>query len=126
MRPMRPASATSSATIRRREPPIARLIPISRVRSLTDIAIVLTTDRPPTIRLMRPTPTMIPPRRFAIEPIDSSNSLAVTVGHVRQRRFELRRRAADVGTGLRVDDDVGDRLRRRRGFSAMSAGRSLR
>ena len=58
---------------------MARLMPISRVRSLTDMAIVLTTDRPPTIRLIRPTPTMIPPRRFAIEPTDSSNSLAVTV-----------------------------------------------
>ena len=35
MRPMRPASATSSRTMRRREPPMARLMPISRVRSAT-------------------------------------------------------------------------------------------
>src|SRR3954451_25319015 len=77
-KPMRPASATSSPMIRRRRPPIARLIPISRVRSLTDMAIVLTTDKPPTTRLIKPTPTMMPLRRLAIEPIVWSNSLAVT------------------------------------------------
>ena len=59
MVPITPASVMSSRTIRRRLAPIARLMPISRVRSATDIAIVLMIDRPPTIRLMRPMPTMI-------------------------------------------------------------------
>ena len=47
MNPMSADSATSSRTMRARPPPIARLTPISRVRSATDIAIVLMTDRPP-------------------------------------------------------------------------------
>ena len=62
---------------RAREPPIARLIPISRVRSATDMAIVLITDRPPTIRLIRATPTMIALKIATDEPTTSSNSVAV-------------------------------------------------
>ena len=60
--PMNPISAdsvTSSRTIRKRLPPIARLMPISRVRSAIDMAIVLMTDRPPTARLIRAMPTRI-------------------------------------------------------------------
>ena len=80
-------SVTSSRTIRRRPPPIARLIPISRVRSATDIAIVLMTDRPPTARLIRAIPTRIEFRIAVADPICRSKSAG---GH----RREVRRSAA--------------------------------
>ena len=76
---MTPASATSSRTIRLREPPMARLMPISRVRSATLIAIVLMTDRPPTIRLMAATPMMIALKIIVVAPTVSSNSAPVMV-----------------------------------------------
>ena len=79
MNPMRADSVTSSRTIRRRLPPMARLMPISRVRSATDIAIVLMTDRPPTTRLMRATPTRIELRIDVADPICSSKSSPVIV-----------------------------------------------
>ncbi len=79
MRPMRADSATISRRIRQREAPIARLIPISRVRSATDIAIVLTTDSPPTSRLMSPMPTRIELRIAVEEPISLSKSAPVMV-----------------------------------------------
>ena len=47
-KPISADSVTNSRTIRARLPPIARLMPISRVRSAIDIAIVFTTERPPT------------------------------------------------------------------------------
>src|SRR4029079_13355600 len=77
MTPIRPASATSSRTIRRREPPMARLIPISRVRSVTLIAIVLMTERPPTTRLINATPMMIALKMSVVDPTCWSKSAPV-------------------------------------------------
>ena len=79
MRPIRPASATSSRMIRRREPPMARLMPISRVRSVTLMAIVLMTDRPPTTRLMSATPMMIALKITVVDPTCWSKSALVRV-----------------------------------------------
>ena len=56
---------------------MARLIPISRVRSATDMAIVLMTDSPPTARLISAIPTRIELRIEVAEPIWLSKSLAV-------------------------------------------------
>ena len=58
---------------------MARLIPISRVRSAIDIAIVFTTDRPPTRRLIRAIPTRIELRIDVAPPICLSKSLPVIV-----------------------------------------------
>ena len=83
MNPMSAASMTSSRTMRKRLPPIARLMPISRVRSAIDMAIVLMTDRPPTTRLISAIPTRIELRIAVADPICLSKSLpviAVTVG----------------------------------------------
>ncbi len=52
-------------------------MPISRVRSAIDIAIVLTTDRPPTARLMSAMPTRIEFRSDVAAPICWSKSLPV-------------------------------------------------
>ena len=79
MKPISADSATSSRTIRERLPPIARLMPISRVRSAIDIAIVLTTDRPPTTRLISAIPTRIELRIDVAAPICWSKSLPVIV-----------------------------------------------
>ena len=70
-------SVTISRRIRQRDAPTARLMPISRVRSATDIAVVLTTDRPPTMRLMSPIPTRIALKMLVVEPICLSKSLPV-------------------------------------------------
>jgi hypothetical protein len=58
---------------------MARLMPISRVRSATLIAIVLMTDRPPTIRLMAATPKMIALKIVVVAPTVSFHSAPVTV-----------------------------------------------
>ena len=79
MSPMRADSTTNSRTIRARLPPMARLMPISRVRSAIDIAIVLMTDRPPTTRLMSAMPTRIALRIDIDEPICLSKSAPVMV-----------------------------------------------
>ncbi len=77
--PMSAASMTSSRTIRVRLPPMARLMPISRVRSAIDMAIVFTTDRPPTRRLISAIPTRIELRIEVALPICLSKSLPVIV-----------------------------------------------
>ena len=107
-----PASATSSRMIRRRDPPMARLMPISRVRSVTLMAIVLMTDRPPTTRLMTATPTMIALKIRVVRP-----DLLVEVG-ARHRR-ELRRQCIDAGDQCLlvrpvggIDNDLGSELPR--------------
>ena len=75
---MTPASATISRTTRERLAPIARLMPISRVRSATLMAIVLMTERPPTIRLMSATPTMIALKIMVVVPTCWAKSALVT------------------------------------------------
>ena len=78
-KPISADSVTNSRTIRARLPPIARLMPISRVRSAIDIAIVLTTERPPTRRLISAIPTRIELRIAVAPPICLSKSLPVIV-----------------------------------------------
>ena len=56
---------------------MARLMPISRVRSATDMAMVLMTERPPTSRLMRPMPIRMALRIDVADPICLSKSLPV-------------------------------------------------
>ena len=115
---------TSSRTIRVRLPPMARLIPISRVRSAIDIAIVLTTDRPPTSRLISAIPTRI---ELRIEVARADLLVEVLAGH--------RRDAGDLGldpgcerldvlTRLRVDDHRGRDVRGDRACPGSSAGAS--
>ncbi len=58
---------------------MARLMPISRVRSAMAIAIVLMTERPPTMRLMRAMPTRIELKSDFTEPICLSKSAPVMV-----------------------------------------------
>src|SRR6185312_14900821 len=74
-----PGPATSSRTMRRPEPPMARRMPISRVRSATLMAIVLITDRPPTMRLMAATPMMIALKITVVAPTVLENSAPVMV-----------------------------------------------
>ena len=101
MSPMSPASATSSRMIRRREPPMARLMPISRVRSATLMAIVLMTDRPPTTRLMTATPMMIALKIAVEAPTCSSNSAPVMVALFSTAPSICAATVVDVGSGLR-------------------------
>ena len=98
MKPIRADSVTSSRTIRKRLPPMARLMPISRVRSAIDIAIVLMTDRPPTTRLISAMPTRIALR---IDGRRADLLVEVLAGHGRDAR--------DLGL-----DPVGERPRGRR------------
>ena len=76
---MTAASETNSRTMRRRELPMARLMPISRVRSVTLMAIVLMTERPPTMRLMIPTPKMMALKMVVVLPTCCAQSALVTV-----------------------------------------------
>ena len=113
MNPMSAASMTSSRTIRVRLPPMARLIPISRVRSAIDIAIVLTTDRPPTSRLIRAIPTRIEFRIEVAPPICLSKSLPVIVEMPGTSALIRVGERLDVLPGLRIDDHRGRDVRRR-------------
>ena len=56
MRPMMPASAKNCRTIWPSEAPMALRMPISRVRSLTDMVMVLITESAPTTRAISATP----------------------------------------------------------------------
>ena len=56
MRPMTPASLRNCRTIWPSEAPMALRTPISRVRSLTDMVMVLITESPPTNSEMMATP----------------------------------------------------------------------
>ena len=58
---------------------MARLMPISRVRSVTLIAIVLMTERPPTTRLMSATPMMMALKIRVVDPTCWSKSALVIV-----------------------------------------------
>ena len=79
MSPMIADSIRISRRMRQRDAPMARLIPISRVRSATDMAIVLMTERPPMTRLRRPMPIRIALSIEVAAPICWSKSLPVIV-----------------------------------------------
>ena len=116
MRPMTPASATSSRMIRPREPPMARLMPISRVRSATLMAIVLMTDRPPTMRLTAATPMIIALKIPVVAPTLSLNSAPVMVALFSTLASMADATAAKSAPSARVHDDLADQLARLEGL----------
>ena len=89
---------------------MARLMPISLVRSATLIAIVLMTDRPPTTRLMMATPMMIALKMAVEAPTCSSNSAPVIVALFATAPSISRRNVVDVRAGIGIHDDLVDEL----------------
>ena len=90
---------------------MARLMPISRVRSAIDIAIVLTTERPPTTRLMRAIPTRIELRIEVAPPICLSKSLPVIVATLGTWALISAATVCGFVPGRRVDGQPGRDLR---------------
>ena len=77
MSPIAEASNTISRRMRQREAPMARLMPISRVRSATAMAMVLIVERPPTSRLSIATPVRTSVKMALNVPSNASKSLPV-------------------------------------------------
>ena len=94
---MNAASVISSPMIEPRDAPMERLIPISRVRSATLMAIVLITDRPPTTRLIRATPRMMALNIATVDPNAWSKSSAVVACTCPTPLLDRPRQSADIG-----------------------------